>query len=47
VTPTLAPNNLQLNMNQRGIKLAVAKNENGEITLTMPPPGGNVAQPGW
>ncbi|KIZ02370.1 hypothetical protein MNEG_5589 [Monoraphidium neglectum] len=37
----------QLNMNQRGIKLAVAKNENGEITLTMPPPGGNVAQPGW
>jgi hypothetical protein len=38
---------LQLNMNQRGIKLVVAKNENGVVTLIMPPPGGLIAQPGW
>jgi hypothetical protein len=34
-------------MNQRGIKLVVAKNENGVVTLIMPPPGGLIAQPGW
>ncbi|GBF91347.1 hypothetical protein Rsub_04087, partial [Raphidocelis subcapitata] len=37
----------QLNMNMRSIRLEVAANAPGEMTVVLPPPGGRVAPPGW
>lgn len=34
-------------MNMRAVKLEVAANEGGAVTLNMPPPGGYAAPPGW
>ena len=46
-THTTTISRRQVNMNQRAIKLEVAANAAGAVTLNMPPPGGAVAPPGW
>lgn len=37
---------LQNNMNQRAVRLVVASNSSGAVTLRMPP-NEYIAQPGW